>query len=50
MTRGTNLLVNVQRKSHFPRRPMDRGAIDDTEKIQLQTRPEWVVLINDNSL
>ena len=50
MTRGTNLLANVQRKSHFPRRPMDRGATDDTEKIQLQTHPEWVVLSNGNGL
>ena len=32
MTRGTNSLANVQKKSHFSRRPMDKGAIDDTGK------------------
>ena len=35
MTRGTNLLANVQRKPHFPGQPMDRGAIDDAKKQQL---------------
>ena len=40
MTRGTNLLANVQKKPHFPGRPMDRGAADDAKKRQLQTRPK----------
>ena len=40
MTCGTNLLANVQRKPHFPRRPMDRAATDDARKLQPQTRPK----------
>ena len=40
MTRGTNLLANVQKKAHFPGRPMDRGATNDTRKLQHQTRPK----------
>ena len=32
MTRGTNSLANVQKKSHFSGRLMDKGATDDTGK------------------
>ena len=32
MTRGTISLANVQKKSHFSGRPMDKGATDDIGK------------------
>ena len=53
MTRGTNLLANVQRKPHFPRRPMDKRATDDTRKLQLQTRRKgssWSMAAADENL
>ena len=53
MTRGTNLLANVKKKPHFPGRPMDRGATNDTRKLQLQTHPKgssWSMAAADENL